>query len=542
MTEFRGWRASFAHLDGLAFCAPNRPSTAPCLGDPAARAALVQEFRQFDARRLYAQASNYDFWKLKFADGDDYWTTFRTRAGVEGNVRGSYAHVDAPLGHVQSGPPAPLADYSRAIAGVPVPVIGHEIGQYQVYPNFAEIRKYTGVLRAWNFEVFRDRLRARGMLDQAGDFFRASGALAVLNYREEIEAALRTRGFGGFQLLDLQDFPGQGTALVGILDAFMDSKGLIEPAAWREFCSATVPLVVMPKYVWTADETLGAEVKVAHYGPAALPGAVLVWALTEDNGHAVASGQFAPQDIPTGDLTNLGRLTASLAGLSATPRVLSLTVELRGTKFRNHYRLWVYPAKMELPAAQGQFSLRQGPLNDATLQLLARGGRVLLFPEAGAHSVPGFFASDFWCYPMFRRGKPPGTLGLLCDPRHPALAQFPTAAHSDYQWWTILTNSAAFILDDAPSGLRPIVQVIDNFDTDRNHKLGLVFEARVGQGSLLVCGSDLPTLTGHPEARQLLASLLAYANSDRFKPTTEVSAAWLQQILAKTPPRNAPPL
>jgi hypothetical protein len=181
-------------------------------------------------------------------------------------IRGSYAAVDTPLGHIQVAPPGTEKDYTREIKGVAVPVISTEIGQYQIYPDYREIDKYTGVVRARNFEIFRDRLKQNGMFDQADDFFRASGALAVLCYREDIEAALRTPGFGGFQLLDLQDFPGQGTALVGILDAFMESKGLIEPAKWREFCSETVPLVRMSKYTWTAGETFTAKAQVAHYG------------------------------------------------------------------------------------------------------------------------------------------------------------------------------------------------------------------------------------------------------------------------------------
>ena len=225
------------------------------------RARIVSELRRFDGRHLYAQATNYpdkvqestkplEGEPLR-AEGDDYWITVRTKAGVAGHVRGSYGHAEWPLGHVQIGPPATTHDYAAAIAHVPVPVISHEVGQYQVFPNFKEIPKYTGVLRPWNFEVFRKRLADKGMLDQADDFVQASGKLAVLCYREEIEAALRTRGMGGFELLDLQDFPGQGTALVGILDAFMDSKGLIAPEAWREFCGPTVPLALMDKYCWT---------------------------------------------------------------------------------------------------------------------------------------------------------------------------------------------------------------------------------------------------------------------------------------------------
>ena len=128
-------------------------------------------------------------------------------------------------------------------AGYDVPVVSHEIGQWCVYPNFDEMTKYTGALKPRNFEIFRDLLDQGHMLDQADDFLMASGKLQALCYKEEIESALRTPGFGGFQLLDLHDFPGQGTALVGVLDPFWDSKPYISPEEFRRFCGPTVPLV-----------------------------------------------------------------------------------------------------------------------------------------------------------------------------------------------------------------------------------------------------------------------------------------------------------
>ena len=277
-------------------------------GDAAAMAKLVKHLHDIDPRHLYAQGSNNFFWNPILAPGDDYWTTVRTSVdhGLVKSVRGSFATVDAPLGHVQTGPADTMTDYRRAIAGVPIPVIGHEVGQYKVFPDFREMAKYTGVLRARNLEIFRENLRAKGMLDQAEQFQQASGALAVLCYREEIEAALRTPGFGGFQLLDLQDFPGQGTALVGILDAFMDSKGLIEPKAWREFCSEVVPLVRMKKYAWTSGETFTAGVEVANYGPADLRRVVPAWSLTDSQARTVASGELPAIDVAQGSVLRRG--------------------------------------------------------------------------------------------------------------------------------------------------------------------------------------------------------------------------------------------
>ena len=488
-------------------------------GDTAAMARLVKHLHEIDPRHLYAQGSNNFFWNPTLAKGDDYWTTVRTPAdhGVVRSVRGSFATVDAPLGHVQIGPANTLADYRRCLSGVPIPVIGHEVGQYTVYPDFREIDKYTGVLRARNLEIIREKLRAKGMLDQAEQFRNASGALAVLCYREDIEAALRTPGFGGFQLLDLQDFPGQGTALVGILDAFMDSKGLIEFNAWREFCCEVVPLVRMPKYAWTTDETLTAGLEVANYGKDSLRHVKAAWSLSDSQAKTIATGELPVTDIPQGGLTVVGKIAADLAHVAA-PQKLTLEVSLPGTNYKNHYSVWVYPAKIDASPPAGVMLARA--LDDKTRQALAAGGRVLLMPESksSAATLEGGFATDFWCWPMFHNR--PGTMGILCDPKHPSLAKFPTEFHSNWQWFPIVTASRPIILDATPAAFRPVVQVIDNFD--RNHKLGLVLETKVGSGKLLICACDLLKLSNEPQARQLLSSLLSYAASDRFQPSVEL--------------------
>ena len=221
---------------------------------------------------------------------------------------------------------------------------------------------------------------------------------------------------------------------------------------------------------------------------------------------------------------------------ASAPRKLLLAIAIEGTKFRNHYDLWVYPPKPDT-APPGNVTIARA-LDEEALKHLTDGGRVLLLPklETLTNSIAGFYAGDFWCYPMFRHGKPPGTLGILCDPKHPALAQFPTEFHANWQWFHLLMNSRALILDDTPADFRPVVQVIDNFDKDRNHKLGLVFEAQVGQGRLLVCTSDLLALQDKPEARELLASLLRHAASSQFGPKSELTPAALQQLFSTKSP------
>ena len=492
-----------------------------------AMANLVRHLRDVDPSRLYVQGSNNFFWDPHLAPGDDYWTTMRTRdsRGKVHITRGSFATVDG-IGHVQSGPPSTMADFSEAIAGVPVPVVGHETGQFTVYPDYREIPKYTGPLQARNLEAFREKLRARGMLDQAEDFRKASGALAVICYREEFESAIRTPGFGGFQVLDLQDFPGQGTALVGILDAFMDSKELVTPAAWREFCSETVLLARFDKYTWTTDEAFSAALDVAHYGATELPNAQAVWKLADGHGREVAAGETSAMPVTQGEVTRLGALSASLAAVHAPAR-LELELRLAGTEVVNHYSVWVYPPKgaASVPA---NVTLARSLDADAR-HVLAGGGRVLLIPLTGSLSrtVGGGFATDFWCWPMFH--NKPGTMGLLCDPKHPALAGFPTETHSDWHWFHIASGARPIILDSTPTGFRPIIQVIDNLE--RDHKLGILFETHVGPGRLLICASDLLAMQDQPEARQLLSSLLKYCASDAFRPAEELPAATLDSLL-----------
>jgi hypothetical protein len=492
-------------------------------------APVVRQLRLLDSRHLYAQGTNN--WFGMVDPNDDFWVSWQVRWQ---KIRGSYGACDVPLGHIQIGPPGTDKDYTRQIKGVTVPVISTEIGQYQVYPDYREIEKYKGVVRARNFEIFRDRLKQNGMLEQADDFFRASGTLAVLCYREDIEAALRTRGFGGFQLLDLQDFPGQGTALVGILDAFMESKGLIEPAQWRQFCGETVPLVRMSKYTWAAGETFTAKTQVAHYGPTDINDAVGVWTLQNTGGDTIASGKFPAQNISQGTLASLGDINIPLKDTSS-PAKLKLTLAIEGTKFVNSYNIWVYPEKVDTSAGDVVVSRKY---DDATRDALSAGKSVLLIPEANDlnNSLPGMFACDFWNYGMFKKlaeerkvAIAPGTLGILCDPNHPALADFPTEFHSNWQWFNLLQNSRTMILDAMPAGYKPIVQVIDNLE--RAKKLGNIFEVKIGKGKLLVCSINLPAMQDKPEARQLLHSLLRYMNSSRFEPKTTIDDTTLRRIL-----------
>ena len=506
------------------------------LGRRQAMFELVAHFKQLDPRRLHAQGSNNLHWNPSLAEGDDFWVI----AKVEENsrpLRGSFALHGFPDPHIEFHPPSTMVDYSESISGVPVPLIGHETGQFQVYPDYRDIPKFTGVVRARNYEIFRERLKEAGMLDQAHEFVRASGALSAICYREDIEAALRTPDLGGFQLLDIQDFPGQSTALVGMLNVFMESKGVADPEAWRQFCRETVPLLRMKKYAWTTADTFVGRVQVAHYGPADLADARVVWTVTDSSGGEVAGGAFEPGTIEPGSVFDVDMFALPLAAIAA-PQKLTITLAIEGTGYRNEYPVWVYPPKVDTSVPEGVM-VSDSFADGNTRKHLASGGRVLLFPRLDKlpHSVPGGFQCEFWS-PMFaasaRRSskpEPPGTLGILCDPESPALARFPTEFHSNWQWWHLVKNSRPIAFDDTPDDYRPTVQVVDNFA--RNHKLGLIAETRVGQGGMLICAIDLPNHQDKPEARQLLHSLLHYVASPAFNPETELDAELLSRLFPK---------
>jgi hypothetical protein len=442
-----------------------------------------------------------------------------------------FTERDRPRG-VQG--PGTDMDFREAIAKEDRPLIGHEIGQWTFFPNFDEARKYTGVLAAKNFDLVRDDLAAKHLLALAPRFVQATGRHAVLLYKEEIEILLRTPGHAGFSLLDLHDYPGQGTALIGALDPFWDSKGFVTPEAHRRYCGATVPLLRMKKRTFTTDEIFTAEAEIAHFGAQDLTRAQPVWVIRDESGNEVASGAWAGRRVSTGKLTSLGSITALLADAPA-PAKLTVTVSLQGTAFANDWDIWVYPANEQATAPADVVIARNWDV--ATKAALASGKKVILFPQVvnPAQSLPGRFLPVFWS-PVWFPKQQPNTMGILCEPRHRALAQFPTEFYSDWQWYELLENSRSVNLSGAPPSFRPIVEVIDNFS--RNNKLGNLFEARVGAGSLLVCTMDLLRLADtQPAAKQLLISLYAYAGSESFTPSQQLDTSLLDKWFSPSAPQ-----
>lgn len=257
-------------------------------GDHSVIADLTNSFRREEDRHLFALGSNNYLGFQGPKPEEDYYTTCRVTAEApeqfNTHVRASFSFADAlDGGYLNHTYPNTTMNFDSGVALSNIPVISHETGQYQIYPNYNEINKYTGVLQARNMQVFQQRLRKAGMIAQANDFFMASGKWAALLYKAEIEMDLRTAGLAGFQLLDLQDYPGQGSAYVGILDAFMDSKGLITPNQWHSFCSPIVPLMETSKLTYYNNDTLQAVIKLANYSNAAITNGRLLWSLKNKN-------------------------------------------------------------------------------------------------------------------------------------------------------------------------------------------------------------------------------------------------------------------
>ncbi len=429
---------------------------------------------------------------------------------------------------INAEPPRTNYDWRDKLPGDGIPVVSHEIGQWCVYPNFREIEKYTGVLKPKNFELFRESLNAHHMGHLADSFLLASGKLQALCYKADIEAALRTPGFAGFQLLDLHDFPGQGTALVGVLDPFWEEKGYISPEEYSRFCNSTVPLVRLDKRIFTEGEILKAGIEVAHFGPQAMKDINPAWNIDQNN-EVIAGGTLGQQDIEIGNTLSLGEVIYEFQKENR-PRKLTLTVEIGD--FSNAWDIWVYPVNTEMEDSDVKIVEK---LDDATLNYLKQGGKVLLSlgkgkvaPDMGGQVGVGF-SSIFW-NKAWTNNQKPHTLGILCNPAHPALEHFPTEYHSNWQWWDAMSRADAVQLDSLPVEIKPIVRIIDDWVTNR--RLALLFEAKVGKGKLLVSGTDLINNMGNrPEARQLLFSLKSYMAGEKFNPQVDVSVDQLLKII-----------
>ena len=436
-------------------------------------------------------------------------------------------------------------DHSDNVQKTPVPFLAHEVGQLQVYPDYEkDIEKYYAkhsLLKPRNLEHFRGILERAGMggLDKA--FNRSSGELSAMLYRYMTESYLRTPGAGGFQLLGLQDFSGQGTALVGMIDAFMESKGHITPEEFRQSCSELAVLARMPGFVWKNNESFTAGLVISNYSASDLQTSV-AWRLQDEDGQCAAEGVTDCVAAAQGRVTAAGRIRADLSGISRAAR-LTLRLELRQMPDQesapyavgvNTYPVWVYPEIAEVPADSGDTVIYRCAGADAVKDLEA-GRKVLIISRGTKEALPKSravtFRPDFWS-PMFHSADGDGyVLGCSIDAEHPVFRDFPTGVFADWQWFDMIEGSRSILLNDAPAGLKPIVQAIPTIDL--GERLGTLFEARAGGGRLMVCSLDLIGCSS-PAAAQLLYSIKKYMDSDEFDPETEVDLPLIRELLPET--------
>lgn len=478
-------------------------------------AGLLNYIKGEDSRHLYT-TSTFTFEKGHGAwpeKQDEYYVTQWTKKGW---VRGQ--------GVFDSEMPAFNKDYSASVDSIAVPLITHEIGQYSVFPNLNEISKYTGLLNPLNLKGIQQELARKGLLSRAGDYLKASGKLAVILYKEEIERALKTTGISGFQLLGLQDFPGQGTALVGLLDAFWDNKGIVDAAYFRQFNNTIVPLLKFPKAVYTNSETFKSEVLLANFSSSQLPAGTLLWTLKDATGYTWKSGSLSFDKLSTGRVALSEHISFPLKRFQKAVQ-LTLSVVLKGTDIRNSWNIWVYPDQEEVEPRNIIVTATPSEVERA----LKQGRNVLFIPSyKEIKGLEGKFVPVFWSPVHFP--KQAGTMGILCNPSAPVFRDFPTDSHTNWQWWSLLKRSKTLVIDSLSGKVTPLVTVIDNFVNNR--RLSNLFETRIGKGKLVVCTMDLLTdMDKRPEARQLYHSILHYMQSDSFVPQSSLEWQEFQNFL-----------
>ena len=482
---------------------------------------LLALARQMDDTRLYASGSNNHYGAKGENPADDFYTSFCYRGH---DLRATSSPM---VGWLNERYPDLRTDYAPAISAIrekcDQPVISFEVGQYEVLPDFDELDDFGGVTVPDNLALIRDKVKAAGLLPRWKEYVQATGEISLLCYRAEIEAALRTRGMSGISLLGLQDFPGQGTALVGMLNSHLNPKpyAFAGPQRFARFFTGVLPLARLPRMTFAVGETLTADVCIANYGKKPLEGA-LRWSLC---GKGISlEGELAPTVAAAGCVTDLGTLHIPLAGMGKAER-LTLAISLCGHE--NAYSIWVYPdEQVSRPASVWECRT----LDDHALHVLAQGGAVLLAPdstqEALPQSIKGQFSTDFWSVGTFP--AQPGGMGQLIDAAHPLFELFPTDTHTDWQWWPFASQRAV-ILPQPLRDIRPIVTMMDSYAYLR--PMAQLFECRCGGGRLLVSTLGLHNLAQYPEARALLGAVYRYLASPRFAPAKEIEPEVIRQMV-----------
>ena len=485
----------------------------------------VKEMKKYDPSRIYCGASVGGGWA--WDDGSEYH--------VKGGARGLDWDRHAPSSDDDYYDQILRPRNYRDTTDNTTPIIAHEQGQWCAFPDFKEIPQYTSVYKPRNFEIFRDLLEKNGLDSQAEKFLMASGRLQTLCYKYEIERNLRTKDYAGFQLLGLNDYSGQGTALVGPLNVHWGEKGYTNAKEWKSFCSPVVPLARFPRFVYTTADTLVVPVKAynAMYGD--LQPLRSNFYISGDSGKVITGGQLSVTGITLGKDTDLGTVQFDLSSIKA-PQKLTLTVAI-GSQIANHWDFWVYPDSVA--SLQPEGITMTDSLDVNALAALRRGGTVLLTAAGKVRlgdDIVQHYLPVFWNTSWFKM-RPPHTTGAYIDSGHPLFKYgFPTDDWSNLNWWELLNKAQVMNLQDFPKDYQPPVQPIDTWHVSR--KLGMLVEARVLKGRLLMTTMDIKSDLEHRVvARQMRQSILSYMQSPDFQPTLMLTPQVIADLYTKEAPK-----
>ncbi len=482
---------------------------------------LLDQARAYDSTRLYASSSNYHYGEEGVDSKSDFYTAMA--CGKE-MIRATSSPM---IGHLNQEYPSACHNYDEVIEKIrqdKKPVFGFEVGQYEILPDFEEIEQFQGVTKAVNLEIIKKRVEDAGLLPEWKNYVEATGELAVLCYKEEVEAVLRSEGMSGLSLLGIQDFPGQGTALVGMLDSHLCTKpyAFAQPEKFRSFFNDVVPLLYLKGFTYQNGEWVTAELKLANYSKKVMETEV-AWCV-KGGEQILIAGKFKMRNYLNNGLSEIGTVSFQLPEIEISKEY---QIQIQAGHYCNEYRIWSYKKTERI---QPDEKLIVTKLTQEVIEAVERGATVLLEPEANKENFPnsigGQFTTDFWSIITFPEQQ--GGMGLVIDIKHPALALFPSQKHSNYQWWAMASGRPMIL----PKHIQPIVTVPDS--CMRLQHMGLLFEASMGGGKLMVSSMGLLKKQQYPECSALLNSIILYLENGIYASNQSITREELEQIVAST--------
>ncbi len=482
---------------------------------------LVGLAKGLDPTRLYANGSNAFYGEEGCDPESDFYTSQSCKEVV---IRGTFSGMK---GYINEEYPSAEHTYDEAMAAIRQqygkPVFSFEVGQFEVLPDFEELDSFRGISDPVNLKLIKKRVEKQGLLPIWKQYVAATGELSRLAYREEIEAAMRTKELSGISLLGLQDFPGQGTALVGMMNSHLEPKpyAFAEPERFREFFRESRVLVKLPRHTYEVGEVLSAEVEVANFGKGNIEGE-LCWNIsyrdcaTNSGVGEIRSGtceQDSGKLCPPGTYTGVGHLEIPLDFITASA-ALMLTVSIGNCK--STYPVWVYE-KTNLVCPESVYETRY--FDDKTIEVLKCGGNVYLSPDADEeylpHSIKTQFTTDFWSVGTFADQE--GGMGQLINVAHPIFRKFPTDFHTDWQWWIMATKRAVIL----PRPMKTVITEMDSYAYLR--PMAQLLEFNCLNGKVLLSTMELHKSLQYPEARALQTAIYEYMAGKEFVPEEKLT-------------------